>query len=285
MESIGTGLGDWVSSIDPEVAKRLKGAQNNKRFESAVRRTWLDNPLAADYVLAHINGLYLAVDDSPKTGAGKRGKSVVYGIYLDDSAAKAEIDARQETLRLALAKEGITFDAFRFHTATLGMRDRHAFPASVQAVNEALLGATPIPDSEPAPSSQTAAFKAEDEARLLQTFKTAVCLAMENIDHAQSFLDKIEGASMTQSTASAWKRKNRAFFCCRLYSSDPEPLRVIASNYEETIKSKAASLGLRLARIDIRKSTPSIRGQKAFPRLGMPISLQRASAEEPDDRA
>lgn len=299
MQSIGSGIANYLQALDPSAAKAARAARNNACFEEAVRRVWDDNPFAAEYVLAHVNSLYFAKEDPPKDQApqgASSGKSVL-GLYVDDAAARAEVNARRETLMLALMQDGFRIDEVRILPSRLGMRERRAFPSSCERVERMLAGteeperATSDTASARAGSSGPAApsasaeaqggahrignpLKEADESKLLETFKRAVCLAVGDIDQASALLSHVEGAHLEQRYADRRKRQASACYACKLYAPDPGRVAGIVESFSPSIIAHAKELGLCLVGIDIIRSAPEMAGCRAFPVQGRPKPLQ-----------
>ncbi len=63
------------------------------RRRAAVERTWRTRPEVAQFVLVHTSGIYVAEDKRPRKGPGKDRPWWVFSIYLDDPAARTEVDA------------------------------------------------------------------------------------------------------------------------------------------------------------------------------------------------
>lgn len=281
MQSVSTGIRRYLDALDPTAAKAVRAARNNQRFAAAVERVWDDNPLAGDFVLAHVSSLFFAKEETPCKG----GPAVhrVLGVYLDDPAARAELNARRESLTLALLQDGFSFDEVRIIPSKLGMRERRAFPEVRRRVERILSGETPLPASDRSAEANGAAEQfgsarsAADEARLLETFKRAVCLAMGDIDHAQAFLSRIEGAALVERYAAKKRRQGKAIFALRLFTCSPAPMREVVGTFGPSIMAHAKELGLNLAGIDIWESPSHLSGCQAFPAAGSPIPYRGES--------
>lgn len=276
MQNIGTEINQYLKRLDPSAAKAVRAARNNQRFAAAVARVWEDNPLAGDFVLAHVNSLYFAKEEVVSKGAENAWRRVL-GVYLDDPSARAELNARRETLALALLQDGFSFDEVRILASRMGMRERRAFPEARKRVDAILSGKQPVPNEKSAadpavPSAKTASSNQplRDEAKLLGVFKRAVCLALADIDYAAAFLERIEGASLAVRGGSRKRRQSRLVFACRLYTSSPAPVGEIVEGYAPSIIAHAKELGLLLSGIEVRESPESLKGCHAFPASGMP---------------
>lgn len=285
MQSVSTGIAKYLEALDPTASKALRAARNNRRFAAAVERVWDDSPLAGDFVLAHVNSLYFAKDETPRKGPGKDVDRYVMGVYVDDATARAELNARRETLALALMQDGFRFDEIRIIASKLGMRERRAFPDKLERVKRALSGEDPDRDGEAdgsgsadgapskdAPSRARAGRMAQrDEAKLLEAFKRAVCLALGDLDQAAALLARIEGASLVERYGAERRRQKQAWYACQLRVAAPESLDGILEAYAPSIIAHAKELGLNLVGIDVLQSPPELAGHRAFPTAGTPV--------------
>lgn len=294
MQSVSTGIAKYLSALDPAAAKTLRAARSNRRFEAAVRRVWDDNPFAAEFVLAHVNSLYFAKDETPRKGPDKDVDRYVLGLYVDDPTARAEINARRETLSLALMQDGFRFDEVRIFPSRMGMRERHAFPESVERAAALLAGKGPLSDEQAAESSEEASaakrqdprtsraarLHRDDESRLLETFKRAACQAIGDVDQTAALLARVEGAALEERYGSQGKRQRRAQYACRLYVASPEPLREVLGAFGPSIIAHAKELGLNLVGIDVRQSPAELSGSVAFPACGAPVPYRADHAHD-----
>lgn len=294
MQSVSTGIAKYLEALDPTASKALRAARNNRRFAAAVERVWDDSPLAGDFVLAHVNSLYFAKDETPRKGPGKDVDRYVMGVYVDDATARAELNARRETLALALMQDGFRFDEIRIIASKLGMRERRAFPDKLERVKRALSGEDPDRDGEAdgigsadgapgkdAPTRARAGRMAQrDEAKLLETFKRAACQAIGDVDQTAALLARVEGAALEERYGSQGKRQGRAQYACRLYVASPEPLREVLGAFGPSIIAHAKELGLNLVGIDVRQSPAELSGSVAFPACGAPVPYRADHAHD-----
>lgn len=298
MQSVSTGIARYLSALDPSAGKALRAARNNRRFAAAVERVWDDNPLAGDFVLAHVNSLYFAKDETPRKGQDKDADRCVLGVYVDDPAARAELNARRETLALALMQDGFRFDEIRIIAARLGMRERRAFPAAFERVARVLAGEEPAErkardggaeaaeggaqgdGSSCAEGAEGGRMREQDESRLLQTFKRAACQAIGDVDQTAALLARVEGAALEERYGSQGKRQGRAQYACRLYVASPEPLREVLGAFGPSIIAHAKELGLNLVGIDVRQSPVELSGSVAFPACGAPVPYRADHAHD-----
>lgn len=282
MQSVSTGIANYLASLDPTASKAVRAARNNRRFAAAVERVWDDNPLAGDFVLAHVNSLYFAKDEMPRKGEGKDIDRFVLGVYVDDPTARAELNARRETLALALMQDGFRFDEIRIIASRLGMRERRAFPDALERMQRILSGeegarGAIAMESEAETSSSSFAGAARggrllerDESRMLQTFKRAVCQAIGDIDQAAALLARVEGASLIERYPDGRKRRKQAWFACQLYAADPSALESVLRAFSPSVIAHAGELGLNLVGIDVLQSSAELAGSHAFPAIGAP---------------
>ncbi|MEA5021113.1 MAG: hypothetical protein VB027_12240 [Gordonibacter sp.] len=282
MQSVSTGLSNLLASLDPDAAKMLRIAQNNLKYKKAVQDTWADSPDAAEYLLAHTNSIYFKKDETLRKGVDKDKDRFVLGVYLDDSTARAEVNARRELLRLALTKEGIHIDELLIHPATRGVKEHHLFPESIAHINE-LFGNDIPRDRPPYDSHKTDInLKGSDQSNLLETLKRAFCLAFGDFDQARTVLEKIEGAALAEVTFRKHDARGFRWYHCHLYVSEADVggMKSIIGRYGDTIISRAKPLGLGIRNILIHTSPASIQGRCAFPPTGRPEPLKDLDLQE-----
>lgn len=282
MQSIGTGISNLLATFDSDAAKMLRVAQNNMRFKEAVQSTWSDNPDVADFLLAHTNSLYFKKDEALRKGPDKDEDRFVIGVYLDDSTARAELNARREWLRLALAQGGNRIDDLLIHPATGNMKERHLYPDSVARI-AAYFGETPPQEQALARSSADEVDRLGlDQSNLLEIVKRAFCLAFGDLDSAWAVLDKVEGAALRETAFSTRATRGFRRYDCFLYVDEAhrETMQLWIDRYGETVITRAKPLGLFLREILVRPSFESIRGRHAFPRTGHPEPLKGLDLRE-----
>lgn len=282
MESIATGVSNLLAALNADAAKELRIAQNNQRFKNAVIRTWSENPDVAAYLLAHVNALYVAKDKAPRKGRGKDKDPVVLGVYLDNSHARSEINARRELLKLALAQEGMHVDEVRDHPAMYDMKDRHLYPDAVERMAN-LSGQTPSDDpfcrrAKPAEGSRAGA----DQSDLLEILKRAFCLSFPDIEHAWAVLEKVEGAALTEARFNKNASHSAQRYRCHLYvdAAHLEGVRKIIARFGDTVASRAKRLRLLICEICVHPSPEALHGRQAFPRSGRPEPLGDLDLQE-----
>lgn len=264
MERLSALSKQFLGSLGPEAAKMMRIQQIKERYRVAVKRTWRDNPAAADWVLAHTNGMYVAKDDRLRTGPDKHKDRIIFGVYLDDPVVRTEFDARQQLLAFALRQEGMSFDELRILPAKWDMRQRRAFP-EYWGEQPAACAAAPA-EARP---------RAAEDVQRLDILKKAVCLAFEDADDAWAVLERIEGAGFDAVRAPAemaQSEHNQAYWC-HVYVEDPTAMKAVLTAHGEAIKSKAYRLGLRLRAFVVHQATPSMAGLCAFRRTGHSVPL------------
>lgn len=282
MESIATGLSNFLAASNAEAGKEIRIAQNNQRFKNAIASTWSDNPNAVAFLLAHTNSIYVAKDEAPRKGRDKDRDYLVLGLYLDDALVRSEINARREKLRFALAQEGMHVDEIRDHLATRDMKDRHVFPDAVEQANE-LFGRTSLHDPYRKLARRTDVdHVGADQSDLLETVKRAFCLAFEDPDRAFAVLDEVEGAALSVVGFSKKAARGKRGYRCHLYvdESRVEQMESVVRRFGETVVSRAKPLGLDIREILVHKSPESLSGRKAFPRVGLPEPLGDVELQE-----
>lgn len=276
MQSVSSGLSNLMATLDPDAAEKLRVAQNNLKYKKTVQAIWSDNPNGAEYLLAHTNSIYFKKDETPRKGAGKDEDRFVLGVYIDDSTARAEINARRELLRLALTKEGIHIDDLLIHPAMRSVKEHHLFPESITHINQ-LLGNDPARDRAICHAAKTGAdLKGSDQSNLLEILKRAFCIAFNDFDQAETVLEKIEGAALAEVTFRKHDARGFRWYHCHLYvdQSHVRGMEAIVAGYGDTIISRAKPLGLGIRDILVQVSPASIRGRHAFPPAGNPEPLK-----------
>ena len=282
MESIATGVSNLLASLDVDATRELRIALNNQRFKDAVMGAWADNPDAALYVLAHTNSLYVEKDTAPRKGRDKDRDHVVLGVYLDDSLARSEINARRELLRLTLAQQGMHIDEVRDHIAAFDMKDRHLYPDALERLADLFGAPKPGGSLRERPNARPSNGASADQSELLETLKRAFCLSFQSLEHAWAMLEKIEGAALTEVSFSKNASHSTQRYRCHLYvaEGDVEGMSAIIGRSGETIISRARPLGLPIREIAVHRSPETLSGRKAFPRSGRPEALKDLDLHE-----
>ena len=179
MQSISTGITNLIARLDSEKAKALKIAQNNKIFEEGVRLVWKDNPDAANYLLAHVNSIYIMKDETLRKSAYRGERVYSLTVCMDDSIAKSELNARRERLHMVLRQSGMHFHELRIQGATRDMKYRKLYPEALREVSRALYGIGEEGDAEeefkPVPDEEINALcNTIDDPQVAEAFKKAI---------------------------------------------------------------------------------------------------------------
>ena len=282
MQSIDTGIANYLSTLGVDEAKKLRIAQNNQKFKEAVLGIWADNPDGAEFLLAHTNSLYFKKDDAPRTGPDKNEDRYMLGVYLDDPTARAELNGRRELLRLALAQEGVHVDDIAIHPALRSVKEHHLFPDSIAHMNELFNGETAADVARPQPAKRNAEAWKDDQTDLLETLKRAFCLTFEGLDQVEAFLEKIEGAALVEVKFDERARHGVRWYWCHLYVADEhlESMKAIVEHFGETTRCRAKRLGLGIRKILVHASPAPMRGHRAFPSAGRPEPLPDLDIQE-----
>ncbi|MEC4176772.1 hypothetical protein VIN30_09975 [Adlercreutzia sp. R7] len=282
MQSLSTGLSALVADLGPEAAQALKRARNKERYRAAVERTWRARPEVARFVLEHTNGIYIARDDRPRKGPAKDRDWWVFGMYLDDPAARTEVDAWQSVLLQALRAEGITVDELRFLPAKWDMRKRKLFPVEEETGAHAARATT-------ADSARTV-WREEDESRGLDIVKTAACLVFGDVEQAWAFLEQVRGAVLDEvllrepneaGSRRDGKVQGEKWYWLVLYVDDVQGMQRIVDAYGDALRSQARRLGLRIRKVAVREAPPALAGCRSFRRQGRSVPLRSLGAEMP----
>lgn len=136
MRKLGDGLADLVASLgarDSIAAEALRAAQVNALWAESVQAVFAE---AARLVLDHTNTVYLMSGaqgtelrrfDRPRSEARTVIQGKVLAVYSDDSTVRAEIDARQELIKLEFCRRGEEIEALKIIPSTFEMKARHPF--------------------------------------------------------------------------------------------------------------------------------------------------------------
>lgn len=244
----------YLSQANPEIAKHLHTAKVRSGYVKALSRTWSSSPEVAQSILDHTNAVYVRKDTSLRKGADKNKPHILFEVYLDDPLFRAEMNARQEILQLALAEQDIRFDTFRIIPSKLGMRERHPFAGvSIDAPQE--LASRGVGDKT------KVAIQGDQEVK--QTFKRALCLAFG--ERAFAVVDMINKVSLTPGSSKTPEgvRQDYRWYVVRLYSEDARLKRIMAE-YDADVVAKARELGLRISAIYVNEATVDMRGRHAY---------------------
>lgn len=177
MQSIGTGASNVLAEFGPELAAVLRNAQNNEKYARSVRKAWADNPEAADYLLAHTNVMFFEKDEAPRKGPDSVKDRYNLCVYVDDSLANSELNARRELLVLMLAQEGMHFQNLVIRFATKDAKERHLFPELVEEARSRAQGnrREEAAQQEPASDEDIAELAGRiDDPVLSERFRTAM---------------------------------------------------------------------------------------------------------------
>lgn len=282
MPSVFSELSQFARNLPPEAAAALKRARNKERYRAAVERTWRNRPEVARFVLAHTNGIYIAKDERPRKGPDRHRDWWVFGIYLDDAAARTEVDAWQSVLLQALNAEGLSVDDLRFLPAKWDMRARKLFPElSGDGADEAVVAAP-----------WAARHREEEASRGLDIVKCAVCLVFEDTERAWALLEKVRGAALDEvllrepragGSRRDERRSGQKGYWLTLYVDDVEGIERLVAVFGDAIRDRARRLGLRIRKIVVRKAPPSLAGRCAFCRQGRSIPLGSLDARSSAD--
>ena len=282
MPSVFSELSQFARNLPPEAAAALKRARNKERYRAAVERTWRNRPEVARFVLAHTNGIYIAKDERPRKGPDRHRDWWVFGIYLDDAAARTEVDAWQSVLLQALNAEGLSVDDLRFLPAKWDMRKRKLFPElSGDGADEAVVAAP-----------WAARHREEEASRGLDIVKCAVCLVFEDTERAWALLEKVRGAALDEvllrepradGSRRDERRSGQKGYWLTLYVDDVEDIERLVAVFGDAIRDRARRLGLRIRKIVVRKAPPSLAGRCAFCRQGRSIPLGSLDARSSAD--
>lgn len=291
MKSLGGSIEGYLGNKASQHASAAKIRQNNQRFSEAIYDTWADMPESADYILAHINSLYIAEDTKPHRGNPSEQKPMILGVYVDDPLARTELQARKETFTHWARHHGLSFDSIILHSAYGGMRERRAFPEAKERI-DALFH----PDmSKQQTSSQVANIPGKntvmlerDQAKLMEDFRRAIALTFETLEQGKGFLDYLEGLYFYPEKTYIKEGKGKKGSIRRIYyrcycfvrPCDYGLFQEVLTRHYPTIISKAALFDLYINKISCHTSPVAIAGRCAFPSGHAPQPLPNFTQQE-----
>lgn len=305
MQAFSSVSNTMLSQIDPDLAKAARAARIQGAFAEALMAA-CETPEVGLFMLSHIQGVYILRDDAPCKG----GKApILLRVYSDDSVVRAELDARQEWIRLQLGRRNITYDKMVIHASKYGMRERRPFdrfieghdgkaaPAAADVERHNLTAceiedlAARVGDSETSASLRAALEATSEHAasaapaasptspkaaaamvEQLETLKRAFCLAFG--EDADTVLAKVNAAYIAPLAPVQADDDHRLRFQrnrCMLYVSDPR-FKDVMDAYDDQVRKHAYHLGLRIyGRIAVRRAPSSIADKRAFPSQSAPV--------------
>ncbi|NHM15900.1 hypothetical protein GMI69_04330 [Eggerthellaceae bacterium zg-887] len=279
MHSLETGITGYLNDASPQTLNALRIEQNNRRFAEAIRLTWGDSPDSAEYILAHINSLYVAPDEEHAAGPADAPKAHLIGVYLDEPTARAELNARRETVAYQARQQGLSFSRLVIHYSKGGMRERHAFPDAQKHIARLFGLAEPTAEAdEPRPQSRPVRTREElpqksarDQADLMEALKRGVCLAFTDYRQMHGFVDALEGVFFEVAYRGE-RTDTSTWHYCHLFVCDHQAplMRSVVETYGPTLASRCRDLGLFVRSFYVHPSSVQTAGQKAYPTGGAP---------------
>lgn len=119
------------------------------------------------------------------------------------------------------------------------------------------------------------------ESQLLELFKKALILTIEEVDQCAAVLDHIGGASIKTLDGSRDDdaRTKDARYRIKLYVRELDAMQAILSYFDQKLIKNCWRQGLRVVRIEMYAVSPFLERQRAFPAQGDPIPLQHYYAQ------
>lgn len=291
MKSLGGSIEGFLGNKIPQHASALKIRQNNQRFSEAIRDTWADMPESADYILAHINSLYIGPDKQPRKGQQSEQTPMVLGVYIDDPLARTELQARKETFTHWARRHGLSFESLILHSSYGGMRERTAFPEAKERLKELFNPCERPTKQNPTTednSNNISFMLEEDQAKLMEDFRRSIALTFETLSQGKGFLDYLEGLYFYPEKTFVKETKNkkgsvrRTYYRCYCFvrPCDKELFQEVLDLYYPTIISKAALFDLFINKITCHASPVAVAGRCAFPTGSAPQPLPNFTKQE-----
>lgn len=269
MQSMSTSTANFLSNVGKQNAKAVHNAQNNTALRAAIERTWGNKPEAVKWLLQQINAMYIELDERPRKASAQKKPPAIMKLYVRDAMARAELNAKRETLQLTLARYGIHVDEIQLLQARGDAKKHQVF--SDESLKTSL-SANKNQHVSKNQSPQTLNTHV-DQTRLLETLRRAFCLSFDDPDQAYDALSMIEGARMQQLKSTSNRREKYLWYRAYFYTSPSKltALKEFVSAYQDTIKSKARMVGLNITGIGVELSPEDLAGKQAFPRAGQPV--------------
>lgn len=269
MQSMSSSTERFLENLSAENPKALRIAKNNTALRKAIERTWGTQPDAARWLLSQINALYLEYDERPRKRNAPAQKPVIMKLYVRDATARAELNAKRETLQIILEHYGLKVSEIRLLQARGDAKNHRLFSDEI------------LKESADAQSHDTSKAEAAtrhnqyvEQMELLESLKRAVCLSFDDPDEAYALLNMVEGARLDALKNRSGRRRNRNLWYRAYFYTAPEQvseLKELVSAFEDTVKSKARRVELNLIGITVEASPASLSGKLAFPRTGQPV--------------
>lgn len=275
MQTLGSGIAHFLAAQDADAAKMLHIMQNNQKVKQAIKKVWLNDEDTGNYILAHINRLYITNDAAFRKGMTEGQSYPILVFHLDDSKAKAELNARREWLLATLEQLGMpTLKELHIRHATLSMKHRYTFPETVALNQQSLGGGTNT--QTPKTPTKNLDYNGIDQAFLLETIKRACCLSLDNSAEVWNFLRKIEGSAVVESAPNPHGARLQRSYYWEIFTSKSAQASQAAflAQHGQTIRSRAQVLGLVIQKIRIHESPLALRGQHCFTLQGYPQALK-----------
>ncbi|MDO4182069.1 MAG: hypothetical protein Q4E12_00445 [Coriobacteriia bacterium] len=248
MQDIALPLQDFLNSMDEDTAK----AHFVRRLHAAFAQAIVDvyGLKAAALVLRHVQGVYVMDEEGQFPGNAKPPK--LLRIYTDDPTIRADLDARQEFIKMNLAKQGFRADKVKLYASTFGMKERQPFADVLQRLAS---GETPAPA---APDTEDAYAEADEEnmRKLLQVLKVGLCQVYG--EQADDVVKSINAAYV--------RKQGKHTYGVWIYVPT-ETLRASLENHAEALCAHLRDLGVPATTVTVALAKPRMQGKQAFPAL------------------
>lgn len=268
MQQLSSSTKRFLSALSKGQEKAFHIAENNAALRRAIEQTWSNNPEAAAWLLSQINAIYIEKDSAPRKGpAAKQADPAIMKLYVRDSMARTELNARRESLILALSKQGIHVQAIKLCQATGDAKKHQVFPSVNQA--DIAQQKANLENNK----KQIELARHSQQIELLEQLRRAVCLCFDDPDNAYTLLSNVQGAYMEPLKLREGARDIRLWWRARFFVPDENyaSMKEVVSIYEDSIKSKARTVGLNLVGISVLHAPNELLGRQAFPRTGFPV--------------
>ena len=254
MPDIALPLQEFLKGMDEDAAKAYRIRKIYDAFGQAILAVY--GATAARLVLSHVQAVYIMEDDGTYVGDAQPLR--LLRVYTDDPTVRADLDARQEFIKMRLAALGYSVDRLRLHASTFGMKEREPYKDFLDRLEK---GQVATPDT------QGHAFEEAAQAAMvknLQVLKAALCQVFG--EHADEVVKAINAAYVKT------RGKARPLACVYVQDDDA---RMALEAQREAVAARARELGLPLLRLDVKAAEPWMVSRQAFPALSAPVIIER----------
>lgn len=272
LQSLSSSAHNFLTGLGGSQAKAARIALNNAALKRSILQVWGAQPEAAKWLLAQINTMFIDIDKAPRKKSASPTPPAIMVLKVRDALARAEFNARRESLHGALAGNGIHVEEIKL--AQAGRDDKQHRLYSDAEIESCFLGQQSAnPATANKAQAKTQRLRYADQVDMLETVRRAICLSFDDPDEAYTTLSMVEGAYLNPLKIQDGRRNLYRHYRVHFYVSDEavNSMRALLSAYQDTFKSNARKLGLYITGFNVYTSPAELHGKHAFPRAGYPV--------------